>query len=172
MKLKLKQNLSQNFDKEKSGFLIGLLLGDKSEVLDETSENFRNSSLSHILALSGLHIVYVSFGVKFILDKIILRERLKNFLMICFLAFFAIFTGGSPSCIRACIMSSMILLSKIVYRKNDFFTSFLFSLDIILIINCYNIESIGMWLSFLSTFGLVYFRICSSIFRKIIFSSS
>lgn len=158
LKLKLKENLSKNFDKEKQGFLSGLLLGDKSEILDETSEIFRNSSLSHILALSGLHIVYVSFGIRFLLDLITSNERLKSFIMIFFLIFFSIFTGGSPSCIRACIMSIMIILSKLVYRKNDFLTSLLFSLDIILTLNCYNIESVGMWLSFLSTFGLGFIK--------------
>ena len=163
-KKKLKRNLFSVFDKEKSGFLLGLLLGDKTELLDETASDFRNSSLSHILAISGLHIVYVSFGIRFLLDFITSRQRLKNFLMIFFLIFFSILTGGSPSCLRACIMSSMVFLSKVLYRKNDFLTSFLISLDIILIINCYNIESIGMWLSFLATFGLVYINFKKSDF--------
>ena len=166
IKLKLKQNLFNNFNKKQAGFLTGLLLGDKTDVLDETANDFRNSSLSHILALSGLHIVYVSFAISFLLNLITKRQRLKNFLMILFLIFFAIFTGGSPSCIRACIMSSMVFFSKVVYRKNDFITSFLFSLDIILIINCYNIESIGMWLSFLATFGLVYINFEEKNYNK------
>ena len=156
LKIKLKKNLYSSFSTEKAGFLAGLLIGDKSEVLDETIDDFRNSSLSHILALSGLHIVYVSYFASFLLNLITTRQRLKNFLMILILVFFAIFTGASPSCIRACIMTSMVFLSKVVYRKNDLITSFLISLDIILIINCYNIESIGMWLSFFATFGLIY----------------
>ncbi len=156
LKFKLKLNLKEIFNEEQAGFLIGLVLGDKSEILDDTEEIFRDSSLSHILALSGMHVIYVSFAVKFILDFIIQNQRLKNFLMILFLIFFSVFTGGSPSCVRACIMSSIVLLSKIVYRKSDFLTNLLIALDILLIINPYNIESIGMWLSFLATFGLRY----------------
>ena len=156
IKIKLKMNLSELFDKEKSGFLAGILIGDKEELTEELSDNFEKSSLSHILALSGLHITYIILGIRFILDLIIKNTRLKNLLTIIFIIFFAIFTGGSPSCLRACIMSSMLLLSKILFRKNDFFTSLLISLDIILIINCYNIENIGMWLSFSATFGLYY----------------
>ena len=149
-----------------AGFLTGLLLGDRRDVLNDTLENFKNSNLLHILALSGLHIVYVSFGVRFLLDLIISRERLKNIIMIFFLIFFSVFTGGSPSCIRACIMCSMTVLSKIIYRKNDFLTSLLFSLDIILVLNCYNIESVGMWLSFLATFGLVYIRFDKGVLNE------
>lgn len=156
LKIEFKQNLFDNFDKEQAGFLAGVLLGDKSEVLDETKQDFQDSSLSHILAISGMHIVYVTAGASFILDLICHRRKLKNILLILFLIFFAIFTGSSPSCLRACIMCIMALLAEILYRQNDFYLSLLFSLDIILLINCYNIESTGMWLSFLSTFGIVY----------------
>lgn len=162
LKIKLKENLFSAFDEEKAGFLIGLLIGDKSEILDETEKIFRDSSLSHILALSGLHIVYVTLGVQFLLNLLTKRQKLKNCLMIFILIFFDIFTGVSPSCTRACIMSSMVFLSKVVYRKNDFLTTLLISLDILLIINCYNIESIGMWLSFLATIGIVYIKFYSS----------
>lgn len=41
------------------GLLIGLLIGDKEEIQEETINNFRESSLSHILAVSGLHISYI-----------------------------------------------------------------------------------------------------------------
>ena len=155
-KIKLKQNLFEVFDNDKAGFLAGILIGDKTEILDETINDFRNSSLSHILALSGLHVVYVDFGIRFLLDLITPNQKLKNFIVIIFLIFFSIFTGGSPSCIRACIMSVMLLISIIFHRRNDFFNSLLISLDTIFIINCYNIESIGMWLSFLATFGISY----------------
>ncbi len=168
IKQKLKNNLKNTFNEKESGFLTGLLLGDKSEVLDETTKDFKNSSLSHILAISGMHVIYVTFGVKFLLDKLTQNQKLKNIIMIFFLMFFAIFTGGSPSCIRACIMSSMLFLSKVVYRKNDFLTSLLISLDILLIINCYNIESVGMWLSFLSTFGLGYIKFKNNNSKKLL----
>lgn len=158
LKMKLKQNLFDVFSQEQAGFLAGLLIGDKNEIPDEIKTDFRNSSLSHILAISGMHIIYVSFGFKFLLDLLIQKQKLKNSLMIVFLLFFAIFTGGSPSCLRACIMCSLLFLSKIFYRKYDFYTAILVSFDIILIWNCYYIESIGLWLSFLATFGMVYIK--------------
>ena len=47
------------FDKNYASFLSGLLIGDKSNIEDEMSESFRNSSLSHVLAISGMHVVYI-----------------------------------------------------------------------------------------------------------------
>ena len=60
---KFRQNLIKNlfkiFDKNYASFLSGLLIGDKSNIEDEMSESFRDSSLSHVLAISGMHVVYI-----------------------------------------------------------------------------------------------------------------
>lgn len=110
--------------------------------------------MSHVIAISGTHVVYIIVAIKCVLYKIIKSKRLVNIILIVFLIFFAIFTGVSASCVRACIMMGIILISEILYRKNDFFTTWCFSLAIILIINFYNIENIGMWLSFMSVLGM------------------
>lgn len=75
-----------------------------------------------------------------------------------------IFVGNSPSAMRACIMTIMLYLAKIFLREKDFYTSFILSLILILLINPYNIYSISMWLSFLGTLGIVLF---SNFFQKI-----
>ena len=158
IKQNLKDNILENYNKEVAGFLIGILLGDKSILTDDVKNDFKDSNLSHILAISGMHVSYVIFGIQFILNNFIKDIKIKRILLISFLLFFATFTGNSPSVLRACIMNILLLISKNIYRRNDFITSLLISLDIILVINPYNIENIGMWLSFLGTFGLVKFN--------------
>ena len=161
----LKNSLYEIFDEDEAGFLAGILLGDKSGVSDEITDNLKNSSLSHILAISGMHVVYIVTAVEWILDKLINSKKIKNVLIILFLIFFVIFTGGSASCIRACIMMSMLLISKNLYRKNDFFTTWCLALSIILLMNFYNIENIGVWLSFFCTLALnkINLKSCFSI---------
>lgn len=158
LKNKLKQNLFDVFDEEKAGFLAGLLIGDKTDILEETKINFQNSSLSHVLAISGLHVIYVSFGMEFVLNLLTKKRRFKNILMIFLLMFFAFFTGGSPSCLRACIMCSMIFLSELLYQENNSYFSLIIALDIVLLINCYYIHSFSLWLSFMATLGILAFR--------------
>ena len=110
--------------------------------------------MSHVIAISGTHVVYIMVAVKCVLYKIIKSKKIINMILIIFLIFFAIFTGGSASCVRACIMMEIILISEILYRRNDFFTTWCISLGIILLINFYNIENIGMWLSFMCVLGM------------------
>ena len=111
-----------------------------------------------MLAISGMHVAYVIIGVQVILDKLINSRKLKNYIIILILGFFVIITGGSPSCMRACIMSAMLLLSQNFYRKNNFYVTIVFTFLILLLINPYNIFAVGMWLSFGGTLGIVLFH--------------
>lgn len=101
-----------------------------------------------------MHVVYIITAINWVLDKFVNSKKIKNIILIFFLIFFAVFTGGSASCIRACVMMIIILISEIIYRKNDFLTTWCFSLIFILFLNFYNIENIGMWLSFMCVLGM------------------
>lgn len=146
------------YNKEKASFLKGILLGNTNELDEKIKENFKNSSMSHVLAISGMHVSYVVIGVQFILNKLINGQRFKNNILILILVFFAIITGGSSSCVRACIMNGMLLLSQNFYRKNNFYVSILITFLILIVINPYNIFAVGMWLSFAGTLGIVLFH--------------
>ena len=98
--------------------------------------------MSHVLAISGMHVSYVILGVQFVLDKLINRRKLKNYITIAILGFFMIITGGAASCMRACIMSGMLLISQNFYRKNNFYVTILFTFFILLFLNPYNIFAV------------------------------
>jgi len=158
LKGKLFETLEQIYSENATAFLKGILLGDSSNLDDEIKENFKNSSMSHVLAISGMHVSYVIIGVQAVLDKMINSKKLKNYLIILILAFFVIITGGAASCMRACIMSGMLLISQNFYRKNNFYVTILFTFIVLLFINPYNIFAVGMWLSFGGTLGIVLFH--------------
>ena len=145
-------------DKNTIAFLKGILLGDSSNLDDEIKNNFKDSSMSHVLAISGMHVSYVIIGVQVILNKFINSRKLKNYIIIVVLGFFVIITGCAPSCMRACIMSAMLLISQNFYRKNNFYVSILFTFLVLLFINPFNIFAVGMWLSFGGTIGIVLFH--------------
>ena len=158
LKIKLYEVLDSLYKENENAFLKGILLGDSSDLEDEIKDNFKYSSMSHILAISGMHVSYVMIGVQLILDKVLNSRKLKNYMMIGILGFFVMITGMAPSCLRACIMSVMLLLSQNFYRKNNFYVTILFTFLLLLLINPYNIFSVGMWLSFGGTLGIVLFH--------------
>lgn len=158
LKKRLYKVLDNLYKEDSKAFLQGILLGDSDNLDDEIKENFKNSSMSHVLAISGMHVSYIIIGVQIILDKLINSRKLKNYMIIAILGFFVLITGAAPSCIRACIMNGMLLLSQNFYRKNNFYVTIAFTFIVLLFINPFNIFSVGMWLSFCGTIGIVLFH--------------
>lgn len=142
--------------KSTSGILTGLLIGDRSEISQEDDENFRKSSLSHILAISGSHIAYIMLGITFILTKSRVPRKWIHISAIMALIIFMFITNFSPTIARACIMGIIMLFAKIVYKKLDILTSISLSYLIILLENPFSIKDLGVQLSYLGTLGIVY----------------
>ena len=67
-------------------------------------------------------------------------------------------TNFSPSITRAGIMGILILFSKLIYRKNDIYTSLSISLFLILIYNPFLIQNLGLQLSYGGVVGIVIFN--------------
>ena len=154
-KNKIKINLYKVLPKENADIANAFLLGDSKYIEKQQKEIFSDASLSHILAISGMHVGFVIGITSLLLKKF--DKRKGKYLLIIILVFFMELTGGSPSVIRAVIMSGFSIYSKLVYRKSDTINNIAISCLIILIINPYNILNIGFLLSFLGTLGIVLF---------------
>lgn len=157
MNLKIKQKIEENFNEEKSAILKGILLGDTQNIQEEIKENFQISNISHILAISGMHISYIIIGIQLLINRIIGKKRTK-IITIIVLILYAFLTGFSPSIVRAVIMGIITLMAGIVYRKSDMWNSIAISLLGILLYNPFLILNIGLQLSYLGTIGIILFR--------------
>lgn len=151
MKIKIEQNLSN----ETSKLLSGILIGNKNNLQKEIQEDFRNSSLSHVLAISGMHVSYIILGITFVINKMKFNKKVSKIITIFILLFFIILTGKTASVTRACFMSSYIILASLFHKKAHVLASISISLLIILIINPYLILDIGLQLSYGGTIGIV-----------------
>lgn len=152
--LKIEEKLNTLFEKDISSFIKGIVLGDKSNIDKDIQEDFRISGISHILAVSGLHVAYVIIAINLLFKKSF-GERNTKFIIILFLFFYMFLTGFSPSIVRASIMNIIILGAGIFHRKNDLATSISLSLLIILIYNPFLIENIGLQFSYIATIGII-----------------
>lgn len=140
-----------------AGICIGLLLGDKTLISEEVQNNFKQSSLSHMLAISGAHVSYILLGITTFLQIFKLHKRWSKIIIIAFLIFFMALVGLTPSVTRACIMSIISLLAGILFRKPNIYQNLAISSIIILLINPYSLLDIGFQLSFGGTIGIVLF---------------
>lgn len=165
---KLSCNIENKIDdileKEEASVLKGILLGKTDDIEDKTYEQFRVSSISHILAVSGMHISYIIFGTSLLLKKN-LGKRNTKYVIIFILIFYMFLTGFSASIVRATIMGIIVIVSGLVHRKNDIWTSIALSLICILIYNPFLIIDIGLQLSYIGTIGIILLN--KTIFKVI-----
>ena len=151
----IKQKIGNYLKKDNYGIYLGLLLGDTSKIEDSIQEQFQNSNMSHILAVSGMHISYIIIGISFVFNSLIGKKWTK-FLAIIILILYVFITGFSPSIIRAVVMAIMVLISGLIHRCNDLWSAMALSLFLILIYNPFLITSVSLQYSYLGTIGIIF----------------
>ncbi len=153
-KLEIEQKIETNFEEEKADLLKGILIGETTGMQEEVKENFRTANISHILAISGMHISYLMIGIRIVFKKLI-GKRKSQIVTIAILVFYTFITGFSPSIVRAVIMGAISMGGEIFYRKNDTLTSISISLLCILVYNPFLILHVGLQLSYIGTLGII-----------------
>ena len=137
--------------------MIGILIGDVSDISDEVSKNFKDCNLSHMLAVSGSHISYIMIGLNLVLNKKIFGIRNCKIITIFVIIIFMMLTNMTPSVVRAGICSIIVILASLIHRKQDTYTSIAFAILYTLVQNPYSLYNIGMQLSYAGTISIIIF---------------
>ena len=157
IKIAVSENIEKILEEREGQIVKGLILGDTTDLEEELKEKFQIANISHVLAVSGMHIIYIIIGIEIVFKKWLGKRYVKYVIMMGLLFYMSI-TGFTSSIVRAGIMGMMNLIAFLVYRKNDIWTSIAISLGIILIQNPYAITGVGLQLSYLGTMGIILFH--------------
>lgn len=137
------------------GLLLALLCGAKEYTSSEIALSFRNAGLSHILALSGMHLSMFS-GIAMFFGKKIKRKKLSFIIRVCTLIIFVWFAGFSPSLLRAFICSMLMIIAALAnVDKPDMLLILCFSFLCQTIISPGDIYSSGFILSYSALAGIL-----------------
>jgi len=138
--------IHQLHNNQTAGLLRGLLLADRTEIDYETKQNFINSGVIHILAVSGLHVGYILlfFIVVFGRFNIYLRSIFTIVGLLCFM----IITGIPASVFRATLMSIILVIAFLSGRSTNLLNSIALSAVIILLVKPFEILNPGFQLSY------------------------
>lgn len=144
---------------ETGEFLTAIVLGDTSRLPDDTRQAFSTAGISHILALSGLHIGIILAIVLALLSplKLIGLRKLQWIGAILLLWIYAIVTGLSPSILRAVIMATTLATGFVIERRYISFNALLLAAIIILLIDPGELYAPGFQLSFVSIGSILLF---------------
>jgi len=141
---RLLQTLDTCFPQDAAAFAKALLLGDRSGIDYETNTAFKLSGISHVIAVSGLHVTILFTLLNILCFK---RRCLVALLGIPSLVLFAAAAGFSPSITRACIMQCLMIVAMVLNREYDGPTELAFSCLMMLLVNPLVITSVSFQLS-------------------------
>lgn len=149
-------------------FLCATLLGDATAIEHEQRLAYSTAGISHILALSGLHVAIITTMLGLLLSPLYImrRRRAAYIATIAVLWLYAIMTGLSPSVTRAVIMATLYFLSLILQRRHSPGNALAFAAICILIADPLSLFSIGFQLSFTAVATILLFADRLSLSRK------
>lgn len=138
-----------------SALLSALTLGDKSNIDGSIIRDFSRTGISHMLAISGMHLsvimgMFMAFTSLFSVDR-----RISTILIMLICIFFILLSGASLSVLRAGSMFLIMLAGRLFRKMKDSLTSLFFGVSVIVLISPSSVFDAGLILSFTSTLGIL-----------------
>jgi len=139
-------------------YLYAFILGKSYYIDSEVLNNYKINGITHLFALSGLHVSMFSSIILFILKKIKLSEKLSYFITSLFLIFFAFIASFTPSIVRSVLFFILSSINNVyyLYIKPKYLLYIVFS--ILIFINPFYIYDTGFILSFCISFFILLFN--------------
>lgn len=156
---KFKNSFIANIDKTitapQSQLLSGILLGSKNSTDEQTTESFRKSGLSHIVALSGYNITIVSEGISKFFS--FLPHTVSFIFGVIGIILFVLMSGASSTAVRAGIMALIVILAHVSNRNYRAGRALVFAGFLMVLFNPkILVFDMSFQLSFLATVAIIY----------------
>lgn len=148
--------LEDNLNQDNASIIFAILFGEKQGLSENTSTMFSYAGISHILAVSGLHIGVLVSIIYFILKRIKINKYVKLAILISVLLFYSYLCSFTPSVCRASIMATLVFMCKDIFRiEYDAVSSLSIAGILILLISPLQLFTISFQLSFLCVFAII-----------------
>ncbi|GHT65752.1 competence protein [Bacteroidia bacterium] len=158
-------------DGEELGVLQTLTLGDRSRLDSDLRNAFASAGASHVLAVSGAHVMMIAMILNF-LFKPITRRKYGNVIggaiILLILWTYALITGLAPPVLRATLMFSMMTVGGMLNRKGNTYNNLAFAAFLICLFDPNALYDVGFQLSFIAVMSIAFFhpRIYKLIYVK------
>jgi competence protein ComEC len=159
--LRVREKLNAVFDRylspAESGLMQALITGERHDVPPHVREIYFRTGTVHILAISGMNIGMVAFGVFLLLKLLPLSRRWQMSLTIAIIAFYSFMAGGNAPVVRAAVTGTVFLLAYLFEREQDILNSLAFAALCILLFLPNQLFDVGFQLSFGSVLAIMLF---------------
>ena len=145
------QLVDKNFSKETAPIAKALLLGYKQDLEGESKKAFARAGLSHIMAVSGLHVGFIVAPFWFLIPFLWSKKHGRTvglILLLLILYGYAGLTDFSASVLRASVMAGLLTWGKLFYKLPNSINLTGVAATLLLIIDPSQLFEVGFQLSF------------------------
>lgn len=154
---RLVTDMSRSLDGDTGALVTGVCYGADQSLSAETTAAFRACGLSHLLAVSGLHMTVLVQAVIWVLSRLHVCRWLRCLIASAGLLFFMGIVGLSASVVRAGVVCLIVMCGRCLRRQADTRNSLGLALLILLGADPFAAYDVGLLLSFSATYGLLCF---------------
>lgn len=152
---------SWGFDQDVQAVVSALTIGEKTDLTPELKAMYSAAGVSHVLALSGLHVGILSCILLWLFYPLTYLKhgrKILAFLVVCLLWLFAFISGLSSSVVRAVVMYSLYTFASFCSEERfSGMHSLVLAAFLMLIYNPFFLFDISFQLSFTAVFSILAF---------------
>ena len=139
---------------------LGCLFGDKSGFSSEVKKEFSYAGMSHVLAVSGLHVgvLYAIFGLFLWPLRLLKCRNIRYIISLLLIWVYVAIIGFPASAVRAATMLTMVVVFYMLERRSLGWHSLGLSAFLLLIYDTQLLWSLSFQMSFLATAGIFFIR--------------
>jgi competence protein ComEC len=141
-----------------AALLRGILLGDTTDLdHSEAGRAYKATGLSHLIAVSGSHLVVIAVVLSWFWEKLKIGRVPKILMITALLIAYVFLTGLQPSAIRACVMTLIVSIAPLIRRRGHVPSALAVAGASMMLVFPPAAFSVGFWLSMFAVFGLTIF---------------
>ncbi|MFM1794400.1 MAG: hypothetical protein RL642_785 [Bacteroidota bacterium] len=146
---------------KEAGLAEALLIGYKEDLDEELQAQYTLSGISHIIAVSGMHLGLIFSVLSYLLSLITKRKILRLFsfgIILPLLWTFALITGASASVLRSVLVFSFVLFGNLLLKRSTSINVLLASAFFLLVLQPTLLYDIGFQLSYAAVLSILIYE--------------
>ena len=155
----IKNLLKKHISKYKNAdYLETFILGNNSLMEEEYKDSYIKNGISHLMAISGMHITFLGLLFLFVLNKFKLKSNISLILTSIFLIFYLLLIGVKTSAFRSVLLFVLLGINKSLKLNVSTIKILILTAFILLFLNPFYIYDIGFIYSYVISFYLIFFK--------------
>ena len=158
----IKNRIIKRLKKIDNAYLYTFIIGNNKKLNNDVLQSYQNNGISHLFALSGMHVSLITMFLLYLLNKINKYKKINYIIVSLVLIFYIFLSNFSVSIIRAVFLFIILCINN---KRVKTINLYILLICVILIINPYNIYNNAFLFSYSITLYLILFSKKINIYK-------